>query len=247
MASIFEAFDSTMKEAFAGVKVLLWGIPFAYAVNSHSALGNIVGIIAAFLLFGFMVTLAHGVITKKPTVVPGINFIDFCVNGGMGLVAVLPYLVLTWIIIYFTNMFIMIPDHPIYTDTARIVCYLLAFSFPVTALAIFIRRRNMLEAFNLKKFNLGYGEVFLSYSYLFVKLAIVSFLVGGFLVYIFYLFIGFQNPFWHYLMCSLGVFYVIISGNYIAQISDEVYTFPEKEEEKKREDEKIAKLIDEQK
>ena len=33
MASIIEAFDNTVKEAFAGIKILVWAVPFCVAYS----------------------------------------------------------------------------------------------------------------------------------------------------------------------------------------------------------------------
>ena len=104
MASIKEAFDSTMKEAFTGIKIFLWAIPLAYALtplfrpNSGSMMITSVACVLYFFLLGFVITLAHNVISKESTVVPGINFIVMAKNALLGLIAIIPYSLLSWLI-----------------------------------------------------------------------------------------------------------------------------------------------------
>ena len=94
----------------------------------------------------------------------------------------------------------------------------------------------------MKKYFTGFWEVFLSASFLLVKLALWSIIVIGFIYYLFSMFVGFSNWFWYYILSSVFIFYLILSANYLAQISEEIYTFPEKEEAKKKEQAAMSKL-----
>ena len=243
MASIIEACDNTMKEAFAGIKIFLWAIPICMGLAAGNNVFKIlVGIVAAILLLGLGVTTANNIITKKPMLVPGINFLRMSINAMLALVALIPYALIASGL-YWATTFINLPNNPIINDTIHITLDLFIAAIPLTALAIFVRRLNPIEALNFKKYFYGFGEVFLSSSYFVVKLALFSLIIIGFLVYIFSLFIGFENSLWTYLLSVIGVFYWIIASNYIAQISDEVYIFPEKEEAKLREQEEINKIL----
>ena len=250
MASIKEAFDSTLKEAFAGIKIMLWAIPISIGLSSiifSGAIGSIFGCTLAgiftFLYFGLCVTVAHNVIIKNQIVVPGLNFVEMIVNGAMALLAMLPYAVIGFAVGY-TSIYIDIADHPVMTLTLKQLVYLAGAAFPITALVIFVRRLNILEAFNLKKYFSGLWETFLSYTLFSIRFAFVAVVITGFIFYLFYLFIGFQNAFWVYLIVLLAVTYKLLLFNAIAQISDDIYTFPEKEEEKRRQDARIKELID---
>lgn len=231
MASIVEAYDSTMKEAFTGFKIFLWAIPLSMAIDPTNPLRFIVGIIISFLLIGFVVTLANNVITKAPTVVPGINFLKIIINGLFGTIAILPYaaigVLITWA--YFT--YVHIPNY-VWDTTFKIIISLFSASLPITALCILSRRLNLFNVFNIKKFCQGFFEIFLSYTFFSIRIGIFISLFVGFLIYIFALFIGFTNSFWTYLVSCIIMLYIILFSNAIAQMSDDVYTFLEKDEEK---------------
>ena len=234
MASIIEAYDSTMKEAFTGIKLFLWAIPISWALSGNTALNS---------FLGFFVTLAHNVVEKKQNIVPGLNFLEMAINGGLALVAVLPYAVVG-ALIYWASSLIPLTGFPVWEMTLRVVAGLLGAGFAFTALAIFIRRLNIIETYNVKKFYDGFMEVFLGMSgFIVYKLSIVSIVVIGFLAYLFSLFVGFENTFWTYIISIVYFFFVLLGANYLAQISEEVYTFAENEEAKKAEMEKFNKIV----
>ncbi len=241
MASIVEAFDSTMKEAFTGLKIFLWSIPVCIAFNS----GNIFGVffipVLVVLMTGFCVLLAHNTIAKEPSIVPGCNFIKMAYAGIFSLLFMAPYALLG-AAVYFGLTIVKIPS-PVWNTTFQIVVLLFAAALPLTACAIYVRRLNIMEIFNFKKYSIGLWEVFISFSYLLVKLVLTSAVVVGFLYYLFSLFVGFDNWFWTYLLSSVTVFYLIISANYLAQISEEIYTFPEKKEKEEEERQRISRMV----
>ena len=80
------------------------------------------------------------------------------------------------------------------------------------------------------------------FSFLIVKLALVSLVIIGFLAYVFSLFVGFQNVIWDYLITSVIVLYLVLAANYLAQISDEQFVFMEKKEAEAKEKSAINKL-----
>jgi len=242
MASIFEAYDSTMKEAFTGLKVFIWAIPLAIALSGQSLYNSFVGVIVSVMLLGFFVTIAHNVSTRNPHIVPGLNFVEMIFNAALALVCVIPYSVIGGLI-FWASTLIQLPD-TVGNNTLHVLAGLFGLAFPMTALAIFIRRLNFLEAFNIKKYAQGFMEIFLSMSFFItVKIAIVTAIIVGFLYYLFSLFVGFDNSFWTYLLSLLYVFYVLIGANYLAQISEEVYTFSENEEAKRKEQERINSIV----
>ena len=266
MASIKEAFDSTMKEAFSGIKLMLWAIPITMGLTSFymgGMLGKVVcGIllcVASFLFYGLCITAAHNTIVKNDTILPAFDFVKMSLNAAMALIAVLPYAIISWILGYglgllfeYCKNFLTSTDfysvHPIMTYIFVItifqVLYFIIVAIPITAIILFIRRLNILEAFNLKKYFFALGETFISYTLFTFKFAILALIVFGFIFYLFYLFIGFQNSFWIYLLTLLTLIYQILLFNALAQISDDIFTFPEKEEQKRKEDAKIQKMID---
>ncbi|MBQ1612478.1 MAG: hypothetical protein II085_03285 [Alphaproteobacteria bacterium] len=68
----------------------------------------------------------------------------------------------------------------------------------------------------------------------------------GFLWYLFVLFIGFDNYFWKYVVAINLTIFLFLFSNAIAQISDDIYTFPEKEAAKKKDQAAVEKLIAEE-
>ena len=242
MASILEACDNTIKEPFAGIKVFLWAIPVCmFFTSGANMLHQSIGFLGLILFLGLCVTSSNNIITKKSVLIPGINFFSMGLNSLLALLAILPYALIAWLA-YWAASFIQIP-YPILHDTVHILLNLLIATIPLSALAIFVRRLNPIEVLNIKKFFFAFGEVFLSMSYFVVKLALFSLIVVGFMVYIFSLFIGFENSLWTYLLCALSVFYAIVGANYFAQVSDEIFIFPEKEEAKAKEHAEIQRIL----
>lgn len=221
MASVIEAYNSTIKEAYTGLKILLWAIPIAYVLSPENNGNMVAQIVMGLLLFSFILTLARNVMAKKQTIVPGINFFDMLVNGALGLIAILPTAILGWILFNSFYNFIQIPDF-VWNTTALIIVGLFAISLPITSLTLLVRRMNILDAFNIKSFFCSIGEVFLSFSFFTIRAGLLISIVIGFLYYLFNLFIGFSNSFWTYIMACTTIFSLILIGNTIAQISDEV-------------------------
>ena len=99
MASIKEAYDSTIGESFTGLKLLLWAIPFGYcrkAMTSGSMdiISTIIVSIFILLLLGFLAESANNACEKKPELVPGINIFSMILNGIKSLIALSVYLIL---------------------------------------------------------------------------------------------------------------------------------------------------------
>ena len=242
MASIIEAYDSTMKEAFTGIKIFLWAIPLSMALTPTNLVNMLIALVVGYLLIGFVVTLAHNVVSKASVIVPGVNFIKMAINGLLGLLAMLPSAAIGALIYWACSAFVHIPS-PVWDTTFKIVIGLFALSLPLTSLCILVRRMNILEIFNIKKFCYGCCEVFLSYSFFMIRASLVLSIAIGFLMYLFTLFIGFTNSFWTYILACIAMLVIVLSSNAIAQISDDIYTFVEKEEEKKREQARVNSII----
>ncbi len=255
MASIKEAYDSTMKEAFTGIKIFTWAFAIAYTiVQMRSVTAKLSPIdfictnwtvtIIFFLLIGFIVTLARKVVSKAPFVVPGLNFIEIIINAVLALIVTTPYAILGGFI-YYSCAQITLPGE-IIDPAFHILILLFAISLPLTAICLLIRRMNIMDAFNIKKFLYGFFLVFLDYSYFGIRALLVLGTVYAFFIYLFSLFIGFDNNFWLYIV-SIGImFVVILYSNAIAQISDDIYIFQEKEELKKKEDALVKNVIAQQ-
>ncbi len=244
MASIIEAVDNTVKEAFAGIKVLVWAVPFcaAYSMNkSNPALSITIWIIASILFLGFLTESANNVIKRSGTILPGVNILKFGYIGLITSLVMAPYIAVSYFVMVLFNSFVKIPD-PVWQQTAQIICLFLAITFTLASYVIYIRRLNPFDAYNMKKYFIGFGEVFLTFSFLIVKLALVSLVIIGFLAYVFSLFVGFQNVIWDYLITSVIVLYLVLAANYLAQISDEQFVFMEKKEAEAKEKSAINKL-----
>lgn len=244
MASIIEAFDSTIKEAFAGLKVLIWAVPVCFAVSAwQSSMGSIVGIVTAVLFVGYLTTICNNIIIKTDRILPGINVFQYGLVGLIAVLIMIPYGIVAYFVWNLVNN-ISIPD-PVWGLTVKVLGAFLALSFILSAFVLYIRRLNPIEAYNLRKYFIGFGEVFMSFSYLIVKLVLWSLVIIGFLVYLFSLFVGFENVLWTYLMCAVGVFYCILGANYMAQTSEEIFTFLEKKENEQKQQKAIDKMTEE--
>ena len=241
MASITEAFDSTIKEPFTGIKIILWAIPLSMVSRTNNKFVSMVLVPLFFILIlGYIVELGHNVVSKKGVIVPGIDLKSMFLTGFISLLSLSPYLLFAWLIFMSFSFFNLPWD--LWDKTLKIVLGLFAISFPLTALAILIRRKNILEVFNPVKMLQGFCEIYLSFSFFLVKMAIWTAIIIGFLSLVFSIFIGFNNSFWHYLTMMYVFVFITISANMIAQISEEVYSFREEEENKKKMQKEMDKL-----
>ncbi len=244
MAGIIEAFDSSVKEAFAGIKILVWGVPVCITASlfmTNPTMAYIIGTITAVIFIGFLTQSCNNVITKKDKILPGLNILSYSLVGIVTVITMSPFALLAGLVEYAVLNFINMPS-PVWDLTFKIVGSFLAISVILASYVIYIRRLNPIEAYNMRKYFIGFGEVFLSFSYLIVKLTLWSCVIIGFLVYLFSLFIGFQNVIWTYILSSVFVLYFVLGANYVAQISEEVFTFVEKKDNEKKENEIIEKM-----
>ncbi len=236
MASLKEAYDSTIGESFTGLKLLLWAIPLyicrSMYLDNNIGLLTIFGGIFGILLIGFLTQSAFNAIDKKPQLVPGLNFISMAWVGFKTIMAMAMPIGITYVLGLWILGFIKIED-PTWKMTIDIFVWLFLAALPVSAYIIFIRRLSILETFNIKKICIAYGDAFLTFSYLIVKLYIFALIIIGFITYMFWLFVGLDNIIINFIWCIAVMYNLIIAVNYLAQLSEEVFTFREKEEIKK--------------
>lgn len=242
MASIIEAFDSTVRESFAGIKILVWALPVCIGYSMYNtAFGSIVAIVTGVLFLGFLTESCNNIIIKEDKILPGVNILKYGITGLLALLVMLPYIGLGALVGYLLLTYVNIPS-PVWNQTFQIISVLFSISIVLASYIVYIRRLNPLEAYNLRKYFIGFFETFMSFSYLIVKLALWSVVIIGLLAYLFSLFVGFQNIIWSYIMCAVSVFYMVLSANYMAQISEEVFTFVEKKDEENKEKERIKQM-----
>ena len=241
MASITEAFDSTIKEPFTGIKMILWAIPLSIISTSNNKFISTVFVpVMLILMLGYIVELGHNVITKKGVIVPGIDVKSMFLTGFVSLLSLAPYLLFACLLLMSFSFFNL--PWELWDKTVKIILGLFAISLPLTALAIFIRRKNILEVYNPRKMFQGFGEIYLSFSFFLVKMAVWTAIIVGLLSLVFSIFIGFDNSFWHYLVMMYVFVFITISANMVAQISEEIYSFREDEENKKKMQKEIENL-----
>lgn len=236
MASIKEAYDSTIGESFTGLKLILWAIPLYYCralyLENNIGLLTVVGGLFGLLLIGFLTESAFNAIDKKPELIPGVNFLSMAWTGLKTVIAMAMSVGVAYILGLTILGFINIED-PTWKMTADIFVWLFLAALPVSAYIIFIRRLNVFEAFNLKKIGIAYGDAFITFSYLIVKLVIIALIVVGFITYMFWLFVGLDNAIINFIWCVAVMYNLTVMTNYLAQLSEEIFTFREKEEVKK--------------
>ena len=240
MASIIEAYDSTIKESFSGMKIILWAIPLSWFASGNKFVSFIVISVVMLMLVGFVVDFGHNVITKRGVIVPGVNLGEMFVSGVLASLALSPFLIIAWLGMIAVPLITL--QWPIWDMTLKILICLFLLNLPITALAIYIRRKNILEVFNPKKFFQGFFEIFLSFTFFLIKMGLWTGLVLGFVSLLFSIFVGFNNSFWHYIIAMCVVAFLMIASNMVAQISEEIYAFKEAEEEKKRIQKAVEKL-----
>lgn len=236
MASLKEAYNSTIGESFTGLKLLIWAIPLyicrALYMENNSVLLTLFGGVFGLLLIGFLTESAFNAIDKKPELVPGINLLSMAWTGiktiiAMGIPIGVAYFLGTLII-----SFINIPD-PSWKMTADIFVWFFVSALPVSTYIVFIRRLNVFDVLNIKKVFIAYGDSFMTFSYLIVKLYIFAIIIIGFITYMFWLFVGLDNALINFIWCIAVMYNLVIAANYLAQLSEEVFAFREKEEIKK--------------
>lgn len=235
MASLKEAYDSTIGESFTGLKLLIWAIPLYICrqlyLEHNVGFLVVFGSIFALLLIGFLSESAFNAIDKKPELVPGINLLSMAFNGLKTILAIGVPLLIAYFLGAFLNGIIKIPN-PTWKMTSDIFVWLFMAALPVSAYIIFIRRLSILESFNVKKICIAYGDAFMTFSYLLVELGLIALVIIGFITYMFWLFVGLDNSLINFIWCIAIMYNLTIGVNYLAQLSEEVFAFREKEENK---------------
>lgn len=233
MASLKEAYDSTIGESFTGLKLIIWAIPLYICrmmyLEHNTALLTIFGSIFVLLLIGFITESAFNVIDKKPELVPGINLLSMAFTGLKTLMAMAIPLTVAYILGSVIDPFIKIAD-PTWKMTAQIFMWFFLAALPVSTYIVFIRRLSIFESFNIKKIMVAYGDAFMTFSYLIVKLYIFAIVIIGFITYMFWLFVGLDNWLINFIWCIAVMYNLVIAANYLAQLSEEVFAFREKQE-----------------
>lgn len=234
MASIKEAYDSTIGESFTGLKLLFWSIPLSYcreviAGGSPTFISNCIIGIFLLLLIGFLAESANNAIEKKPTLIPGINLISMTINGIKTILAICVYAAIAYFGATYACSFINL-ESKVWTMTIHIMLWFFFLSIPVSAFMVYCRKLDLFSAFNLKKMIQISGDAFIIFSYLIVKLFLLSFIVIGFISYLFWLFVGLENALIGFIWSVAIMYNLVIGTNYIAQASEELFAFLEKQQ-----------------
>lgn len=233
MSSIKEAYDSTIGESFTGLKLLIWAIPLGYCRDLMSS-GSMdffsTMIVSAFalLLLGFLVESANNACEKKPELVPGINVFSMALNGIKATVALSVYFAIAFYGTQICCSYINFGEHTVLSMSLKILIGLLFYAIPVSGFAIYVRKLDIFEAYNLKKIMFILGEAFMMFSYLIIKLGLLTAVVIGFISYLFWLFIGLDNLLINYIWSIAIMYNFVIGANYISQFSEEWMSFYEK-------------------
>ena len=236
MASIKEAYDSTIGENFTGLKLLLWAIPLSYcrdviAGGNYSFVSSCICFIFCLLLLGFLAESAFNAYEKKTVLVPGLNFVSMSINGIKTIFALGLYYIIAVLAASYLCGFIHIEaDHPVLDMSAKIIIWLLFIALPVSGFMMFLRKLSLFDAYNLKRVFQVMGDTFFMFSFLIVKLGLLSALVIGFISYLFWLFVGFDNYLINFIWSIAILYNLLIGVNYIAQFSEEVIYQLEKQE-----------------
>lgn len=237
MASLKEAYDSTIGESFTGLKLLLWAVPLYICrelyLEHNVGFLIVFGSVFAVLLIGFLSESAFNAIDKKSELVPGLNLLSMAYNGLKTILAIGVPVLIAYFLGSFLNGIIKIPD-PTWKMTSDIFVWLFLSAFPVSAYIVFIRRLNIFDAFNIKKICIGYGDAFMTFSYLLIELGLIALVIIGFITYMFWLFVGLDNSLINFIWCIAVMYNLIIGVNYLAQLSEEVFAFREKEDNRKK-------------
>lgn len=237
MASIKDAYQSTIGESFTGLKLILWAIPLFYfremimADKPNVALISTIGAAFLIIITGFLVEISYNTVAKNSEIVPGGNLLSMGFNGFLGLLATGIYASIAYFGASFVCGFVK-TGTPSFDMTIDIMIWFLFLGFAFAGYIIFVRRLNVIEAYSPKKFLKAYPEAFLSGSFLIVKLVLLNAIVIGFISYLFWLFLGFDNYLIKFIWCITIMYNLVVSANYLAQLSEEIFAFEERLNEK---------------
>ena len=238
MASIKEAYDSTIGESFTGLKLLLWAIPLSYcrdivASGHYDFISGCIVAVFAVLLLGFLAESANNASIKKEVLIPGINLLSMAYNGLKTILALGVYTAIAYFGgTFLCGLFDISADHAVLDMTAKIIIWLLLIAIPASGFIIYLRKLSLIDAYNIKRLGQVMGDTFIMFSYLIVKLGILTTLVIGFISYLFWMFVGFDNYLISYIWSIAILYNLVIGVNYFAQYSEELITLIEKREGK---------------
>ena len=235
MASIKDAVEESFQDNGVFLKIVVYSIlPFLIVNFSKESLPGyvVLTVIAAFLLFGFMLKCTYNVIAGNNEIMPSFNILSVFWIGLKGIIALLP----VGIISYFLGALIImlfskfIPSEDILRVFSYIISAICA-SFAYTSYLLYSNRFKIADAYNFNLISKYCIDILLAVIFMYVQLALFNIIIGLPLGYLLWLFLGIQNPITIFIFSMLSVFNLAVMGHYLAQVSYEIIAIKEKEED----------------
>jgi len=230
MASIIDSFRETFGDNLSFVKIIVFALPvyFSYQLYITSKKDYtgffIVAYITIFLLFGLLVKVTNGVLNDRDSVFPSLNPFPILLTAFKGLLAILPYALISCLLAsYLTSIINIIYWLDI---TLKVLIWLIAFAVILTAFLMYSTRERILDVYKIKAFSDKAGDAILMLFFYVIQLVIINIPTTAFIGYIVFVLFGIDGSlswiFIFYLSMVL-VFNVAVSGHYFAQLHYELF------------------------
>ncbi|MBQ8460581.1 hypothetical protein IJ541_10850 [bacterium] len=222
MASIIDAFNESLNENQAYVKIVLFAIPI-YFVADLFLVGKMAqftfwGAILAVLVLGLLTQGIHNVRLNRSEVLT-LNPIDWVVALSKAIIVLTPQFLIFGSIGYFLTTKITIPiDLPHVPMIYSVIVWSIVFSIILTSYLSFAKYLKVLQGFNYKVIFESCIDVLVSFLFFLPQLIFANVVLIGPVMYLFFVF---NVPYTHWgfvAYCSaIGVINISILANYLAQ------------------------------
>lgn len=229
MASIIDSFRETFGDNLSFLKIFVWAIPVffsyqLYIISKTDYTGFfILAVITVILLFGLLIKVTNGVLNQSDSVLPSINPFPLFLSALKGLLAILPYALISCFLANYLCSIINII--PLLDITLKTIIWLVAAAVIVTSLLMYTTRERILDAYKPKILFDKAGDAILMLLFFVIQLVVINIPTTAFIGYIVLVIFGIEGSLgliFDFYIAMVIVFNVAVTGHYFAQMHYEL-------------------------
>ncbi len=227
MASIKDAIEDSFQDDLCLVKYFVYTIPLYYCVYlySTSKLSGMFWTAAVFtfmLLFGFMLICTSNTRNGKDSILPSYNIFALFFYSIKGLIALGPYILLTfWAATYITSQINIYIADPNVSLIFKIITWAVLSSVTLTGYLLYSQKFTISDTYNFKIISESCVDIMIRILFIIPAILVINGVFVGGITYLFWVFVGIPNPVCTFVWCMAFVINLAAIGNYMAQIDYE--------------------------
>ena len=228
MASIKDALEESINERGALLKYIIYAIPLYFAFQAYTgpakfgSLAITLYAVSGLILLGFMTRCANNVMNYRDNILPTYNFISLIWDSLKATHAIGPWCALNiYIANYLMTNFIPKIAVPWIASSATYITYGICYSIVLTAFMLYAKSQKITDAYNLKIISDSCIDILIQVIWMSLQLALLNAIIIGTVTYLFWLFLGLQNPILIFIWAMTALLNAAITGNYLGQLNYE--------------------------